>query len=148
VFKQLASAAVILSFATHALAAEKKRIEKAADLPRFSYHIDGKLEDLVRDETRFRNFAAQVRRDDESVDANGYQVESWFPGGEKVALSGASMASPEVANLAGKILAVNPRLTPPRVIQIIVRTAERTPDGRRALIDPAKAVAAAQEHAS
>ena len=99
--------------------------------------------DKAGDETSFTSYGPTVK-----VDANGYQVESWFPGGEKVALSGTSMASPEVANLAGKILAVNPGLTPPQVIQIIVRTAEKTPDGRRALIDPAKAVAAAQEHAS
>jgi subtilisin family serine protease len=99
--------------------------------------------DKAGDETSFTSYGPTVK-----VDANGYQVESWFPGGEKVALSGTSMASPEVANLAGKILAVNPKLTPPQVIQIIVKTAERTPDGRRALIDPAKAVAAAQEHAS
>ena len=58
------------------------------------------------------------------------------------------MASPEVANLAGKILAVSPKVPPPQVIQIIVRTAERTPDGRRAPIDPAEPVAAAQEHAT
>ena len=99
--------------------------------------------DKAGDETSFTSYGPTVK-----VDANGYQVESWFPGGEKVALSGTSMASPEVANLAGKILAVNPGLTPPQVIQIIVRTAEKTPDGRRALVDPAKAVAAAQEHAS
>jgi len=99
--------------------------------------------DKAGDETSFTSYGPTVK-----VDANGYQVESWFPGGEKVALSGTSMASPEVANLAAKILAVNPGLTPPQVIQIIVRTAEKTPDGRRALIDPAKAVAAAQEHAS
>ena len=53
--------------ATHAPAAKKKRIDRAADLPRFSYHIDGKLEELVRDEARFRSFAVQVWRDDESV---------------------------------------------------------------------------------
>jgi len=59
------------------------------------------------DETSFTSYSPTVK-----VDANGYQVQSWFPGGQKVALSGTSMASPEVANLAAKILAVNPRLTP------------------------------------
>jgi len=65
--KQLGTVLLALSLATGAVAAEKKRIEKAADLPRFSYQINGKLEDLVRDDARFREFAAQVRHDDESV---------------------------------------------------------------------------------
>ena len=99
--------------------------------------------DQAGDETSFTSYGPTVK-----VDASGYQVESWFPGGQKVALSGTSMASPEVANLAAKVLAVNPGLTPPQVIEIIVKTSERTPDGRRALIDPVKAVAAAEEHAS
>lgn len=99
--------------------------------------------DQAGDETSFTSYGPTVR-----VDANGYQVESSFPGGARVALSGTSMASPEVANLAAKILAVNPRLTPPQVIDIIVKTAERTRDGRRVLIDPSKAMSAVEEHAS
>jgi len=47
-----------------------------------------------------------------------------------------------VANLAGKILAVNPGLTPPQGIEIIVSTAEKTSDGRRTLINPKKALEA------
>jgi subtilisin family serine protease len=54
------------------------------------------------------------------------------------------MASPQVANLAGKMLAVNPKLTPPQVIAIIVATANKTPDGRRTLVNPAKALDAAR----
>jgi subtilisin family serine protease len=54
------------------------------------------------------------------------------------------MASPQVANLAAKILAVNPKLTPAQVIALIRDTAEKTADGRRTLIDPKKAVAAAE----
>ena len=99
--------------------------------------------DKAGDEAPFTSYGPTVK-----VDANGYQVESRLPGGEKVALSGTSMASPQVANLAAKILAVNSTLTPPEVIDIIVKTAEKTPDGRRALVDPAKAVAAAERHAS
>jgi hypothetical protein len=53
------------------------------------------------------------------------------------------MSSPQVANLAGKILAVNPKLKPADVIAIIQKTAEKTTDGRRTLIHPAKALAAA-----
>ncbi|HEX6137439.1 MAG TPA: S8 family serine peptidase, partial [Casimicrobiaceae bacterium] len=94
--------------------------------------------DKAGDEASFTSYGPTV-----VVDANGYQVESVIPGGDKLAESGTSMASPQVANLAAKILAVNPKLTPPQVIALIRDTAERTPDGRRNLIDPKKAVAAA-----
>jgi subtilisin family serine protease len=95
--------------------------------------------DKAGDEAPFTSYGPTVK-----VHANGYQVESYLPGGERVALSGTSMSSPQVANLAAKILAVNPKLTPPQVIAIIQGTAEKTADGRRTLINPAKAVAAAQ----
>ena len=36
-----------------AVAQSKKRVDKAADLPRFEYRIDGKLDDLVRDDAKF-----------------------------------------------------------------------------------------------
>jgi len=99
--------------------------------------------DKAGDEASFTSYGPTVK-----VHANGYQVESLLPGGDKVALSGTSMASPQVANLAAKILAVNPKLRPPEVIDIIVKTAEKTADGRRALIEPARAVAAAERHAT
>ena len=53
------------------------------------------------------------------------------------------MASPNVANLAAKILAAKPALKPEQVIALIQNTAEATPDGRRKLIHPAKAMALA-----
>ena len=53
-----------------AVAQPKPRIERAADLPRFSYKIEGKVEDVVRSPERFAPFAAAVRRDAESVLAN------------------------------------------------------------------------------
>jgi hypothetical protein len=49
-----------------------------------------------------------------------------------------------VAGLAAKMLAVNPRLTPQQLIRIIVDTGERTADGRRNLMHPQKALAAAR----
>jgi subtilisin family serine protease len=55
--------------------------------------------------------------------ANGFEVESYVPGGEKMALSGTSMSSPAVANLAAKIIAVEPYLTPQAVIEIIMNGA-------------------------
>lgn len=94
--------------------------------------------DLAGDEASFTSYGPTVK-----VHANGYQVESTIPGGERVAESGTSMASPQVANLAAKMLAVNPALSPPELISLIVSTADRTADGRRVLVNPKKAVAAA-----
>ncbi len=53
--------------ATAAVAQDKKRIERAADVPRFSYKIDGSLEDVIRDDAKFKPLAQAVRRDTESV---------------------------------------------------------------------------------
>lgn len=93
--------------------------------------------DQAGDEASFTSYGPTVK-----VHANGYQVESFLPGGDRVALSGTSMASPQVANLAGKLLAVNPKLTPTQVIEFIVSTADKTADGRRALVNPANALQA------
>ena len=95
--------------------------------------------DKAGDEASFTSYGPTVK-----VHANGYQVASYLPGGDRVALSGTSMASPEVTNLAGKMLAVNPALTPPQVIAIIVSTSDKTADGRRTLINPKKALEAAE----
>ncbi|MEO8484755.1 MAG: S8 family serine peptidase [Betaproteobacteria bacterium] len=94
--------------------------------------------DKAGDEAPFTSYGKTV-----VVHANGYLVESTIPGGERIPESGTSMSAPQVTNLAAKILAVNPSLAPPQVIAIIRDTAETTADGRRVLIHPQKAVAAA-----
>ena len=94
--------------------------------------------DRAGDEADFTSYGPTVK-----VHANGYEVESYLPGGQRVAMSGTSMAAPQVANLAGKMLAVNPKLTPPQVIQIIVSTADKSVDGRRTLLNPVAAMAKA-----
>jgi subtilisin family serine protease len=91
--------------------------------------------DKAGDEAPFTSYGPTVK-----VHANGYQVESYLPGGARVALSGTSMASPNVANLATKILAIKPSLKPEEVIAIIQDSADATADGRRKLIDPSKAI--------
>ena len=95
--------------------------------------------DKAGDEASFTSYGPTV-----AVHANGYQVESVIPGGDKLAESGTSMASPQVANLAAKILAINPKLKPEEVIRLIRGTAEKTADGRRTLVNPKKAVQAAE----
>jgi subtilisin family serine protease len=70
------------------------------------------------------------------VHANGFEVESYLPGGELMKYSGTSMAAPNVANLAGKLLAVAPWLEVPQVISLITLGADRDPAGRLRLINP------------
>ena len=95
--------------------------------------------DRAGDEAPFTSYGATVK-----VHANGFQVESFLPGGARVALSGTSMASPQVANLAAKLLGANPALTPEDLIRVITGTAERSPDDRRILMNPKQALAAVQ----
>jgi subtilisin family serine protease len=99
--------------------------------------------DKAGDEASFTSYGPTV-----VVHANGYQVESVIPGGDKLAESGTSMASPQVANLAAKMLAVNPKLTPPDIIRVIRETADKTPDGRRTLLNPKKALARVEDKAA
>jgi hypothetical protein len=54
------------------------------------------------------------------------------------------MASPNVANLAAKLLAVEPRLTVEQVIAFIKLGAERSADGRINLISPRRSLALLQ----
>ncbi len=93
--------------------------------------------DQAGDEASFTSYGPTVL-----LHANGYQVESWVPGGRRIALSGTSMSSPQVTNLAAKMFAVKPSLKPAEVIDIMRKTADRSEDGRRTLVNPARALAA------
>jgi len=74
--------------------------------------------DQAGDPTGFTSQGENVR-----LFAIGFEVESYVPGGEKMAMSGTSMSSPAVVNLAAKILAVEPYLTPQEVIDLITEGA-------------------------
>ena len=50
-----------------AMAQTLKRVEKADDLPRFSYPMQGEIEAVVRDPQKFAAFAQQRRKDVEGV---------------------------------------------------------------------------------
>jgi subtilisin family serine protease len=75
-----------------------------------------------------------------SVDvySNGYQVESYVPGGARIKFSGTSMASPQVVNLAAKLWAANPKLTVKQVKELILNTATKSDEGIL-IINPAGA---------
>jgi subtilisin family serine protease len=88
------------------------------------------------DETAFTSSGDMV-----VVHADGYHVESFVPGGTRLKLSGTSMASPNVVNLAAKLFALDPSLTPEEVIALIRQGATASEDGRRHLIDEKRSVA-------
>lgn len=92
--------------------------------------------DQAGDEASFTSYGKNVL-----VDANGYQVDSTVPGGKHLQLSGTSMASPNTANLAAKLIALDPKLTPAATIKLIVDGATPSVDGRRHNIDPKASVA-------
>jgi subtilisin family serine protease len=87
------------------------------------------------DETSFTSYGKAV-----IVDSDGYNVESYIPGGARLRLSGTSMASPNVVNLAAKLFALDPSLTPAQVVELIRQGATTSEDGRRHLIDEKRSV--------
>ena len=91
--------------------------------------------DQAGDEASFTSYGPTVQ-----VDANGYQVESVVPGGAKLRMSGTSMASPNAVNLAAKLIALDPKLTPEQTIHLMVAGASPSADGRRHNIDEKKSV--------
>lgn len=92
--------------------------------------------DQAGEETGFTSYGENIR-----AHANGFEVESFVPGGRRLAFSGTSMSAPNVTNLAGKLLAIDPSLSPKEVIQLIEMGTETSADGRRHLIHPRKSVA-------
>jgi subtilisin family serine protease len=90
--------------------------------------------DKAGDVTSFTSFGPTV-----DAYANGYEVESYLPGGDRLAASGTSASSPSVTNLAAKLLAIDPSLTPPEVISLIMRGADANREGLL-LINPKRSL--------
>lgn len=109
-----------------------KDIPSSIDLP--NVLVVGAV-DQAGDETGFTSYGENVR-----VHANGFEVPSYVPGGRVMEFSGTSMSAPNVTNLAAKLLAINPELTPEEVIELIREGIDVTEDGRRFLINPMKSV--------
>ena len=92
--------------------------------------------DQAGDQTSFTSFGKNV-----AAYADGFEVESPIPGGTTLKLSGTSMASPEVTNLAAKLFALDPTLQPADVIDLIHQgLTPSQSDARILLIDPRKSV--------
>ncbi len=77
------------------------------------------------------------------VHANGFEVDSYVPGGDRLKFSGTSMAAPNVANLAGKLLALDPSLDVATLRELIEGSADDQVVGERTfrLINPKQTVA-------
>lgn len=85
--------------------------------------------DIEGKETGFTTMGKGV-----DVYSNGYEVESYIPGGEKRKYSGTSMAAPQVVNLAAKIWAVNPDLSVAEVKDLIVKGATPSEENKDILL--------------
>lgn len=92
--------------------------------------------DQAGDETSFSSFGKL------DVAANGFEVNSYVPGGDEMKLSGTSMSAPNVTNLAAKLLAVNPNLTVKQIRDLIIQGAEERTSGERKfkLVNPKKSL--------
>jgi subtilisin family serine protease len=92
--------------------------------------------DQAGDEASFTSFG------NVDVYASGFEVESYLPGGERLAFSGTSMAAPNVTNLAGKLWALHPGLSVSEVKRLIVEGADEKQAGKRTirLLNPKKSV--------
>jgi subtilisin family serine protease len=73
------------------------------------------------------------------VYADGFEVESFIPGGKREKKSGTSMAAPQVTNLAAKMLAIKPLLTPIQVKDLIIKNSDKNAEGYL-LINPKKTI--------
>jgi subtilisin family serine protease len=89
--------------------------------------------DQAGEETSFSSFGPMV-----NVHADGFDVESYIPGGQRLKFSGTSMASPQVTNLAAKLLALDPALSPEETKALILAGCSK--NGRVNLINERKSI--------
>ncbi len=92
--------------------------------------------DQAGDETSFTSFGKT------DVYANGFEVVSYVPGGDRMALNGTSMSSPQVTGLAGKLLAKSPKLSTIELRDLIIKGCDDKQAGDRVvkLINPKKSL--------
>ncbi|MEM1189651.1 MAG: S8 family serine peptidase [Pseudomonadota bacterium] len=97
--------------------------------------------DSAGDETSFTSLGKV------DVYGNGFEVESYVPGGKRIAYNGTSMSSPQVMNLAGKLLARYPRLSVTKLKSLIIEgSTEKALEARNIrLIDPAATLQLAEQ---
>jgi len=99
--------------------------------------------DQAGDETSFTSFG------NSEIHANGFEVESYVPGGARLKFSGTSMAAPNVTNLAAKLWALHPELSVAQVKQLIIDGADDKQAGERTirLMNPKRSIELAAQAA-
>ena len=76
-----------------------------------------------------------------SLYAQGVNVPASIPGGEKLPFGGTSAAAPQVANIAAKLFALDPKLTVAEVVKLIENGADASEaDQRLKLINPKRSI--------
>lgn len=92
--------------------------------------------DQAGEETSFTSFGKV------DVYANGFEVNSYVPGGTQMKMNGTSMSSPQVLNLVGKLLAIKPDLKPSQLRDLIINGADERKAGDRSvrLMNPKKSL--------
>jgi len=97
--------------------------------------------DKAGDETSFTSLGKV------DIYGNGFEVESFVPGGNRIAYNGTSMSSPQVMNLAGKLLALYPQLTVAELTALILDAADEKALESRSirLLNPKASLALAAE---
>jgi subtilisin family serine protease len=93
--------------------------------------------DVAGDETSFTSLGKV------DIYANGFEVESFVPGGDRIRFNGTSMSSPQVLNLASKLLALDSDLSVGELRDLILDAAdERALESRTIrLMNPEASVA-------
>jgi subtilisin family serine protease len=89
--------------------------------------------------TDFTSYGDRVR-----IYASGVDVDARVPGGSHQRKTGTSVATPQVTNVAAKLIAINPDLSPAEVVKIISNSAFLSSDRKRRLLDPEAALACVQ----
>jgi subtilisin family serine protease len=92
--------------------------------------------DQAGDETSFTSFGKV------DIYANGFEVSSYVPGGDTLKLNGTSMSSPQVLNLVGKLLAINPDLSVEELRDLLLDGGDQKAAGDRSvkLVNPKKSM--------
>ena len=93
--------------------------------------------DMAGDETSFTSLGKV------DIYANGFEVESYVPGGNRIKFNGTSMSSPQVLNLAAKLLALDPSLSTAQLRRLILEGSDEKVlrDRTIRLMNPAASIA-------
>jgi subtilisin family serine protease len=83
--------------------------------------------DAAGDETSFTSLGKV------DIYANGFEVESYVPGGNRIRFNGTSMSSPQVLNLAAKLLALEQDLSTADLRRLILKGADERSLGDRTI---------------